>query len=314
MAMEMQHIPVLLNEVIQYLNCRQGGIYIDGTLGRGGHTEAILKKIGAQGQVLGLDRDQTAIDYVRKKLGHDHRLVLRHSNFTEIPEILTELGIEAVDGMLFDLGVSSPQLDQPARGFSYQHEAPLDMRMDREQLRTAADIVNKYSRQELAGIIKDYGEEKWASRIAKFIVDFRRRKPIETTTALVEIIKAAIPAAARRKGGHPARRTFQALRIATNNELVQLRLLIDQAVTHLKDGGRLCIISFHSLEDRIVKNGFRELARSCLCPDELPVCICDHHAQLKIITKKPVLASEDEIVHNTRARSAKLRVAEKVLI
>ena len=214
--------------------------------------------------------------------------------------------------MLFDLGVSSPQFDNPERGFSYNYDAFLDMRMDQEQELTAAEIVNTYSQEDLSRIIKDYGEEKWASRIADFIVKARKRKPIERTLELVEIIKAAIPAAARRSGGHPARKTFQALRIATNNELNQLEEMLGKVVAYLKPGGRICVITFHSLEDRIVKNKFRQLAQNCTCPPDFPVCVCDNKAELKILTRKPVTASKEELANNSRARSAKLRVAEKI--
>ncbi|MDI3546365.1 MAG: rRNA (cytosine1402-N4)-methyltransferase [Halanaerobiales bacterium] len=309
--MDTEHRPVLLEETINYLNCQKGGIYLDGTLGRGGHTEAILRKIDDRGTVIGIDRDMAAIKAVKKRLGGYKSLKLVHGNFIEIPVILAGLKIDRVDGMVFDLGVSSPQFDNPERGFSYRYDAPLDMRMNREQSLTAREIVNQYSREELTRIIKEYGEEKWASRIAQFIVDFRQKQPIETTFDLVEVIKAAIPAGARRMGGHPARRTFQALRIATNDELNQLEELITKAVPLLKPGGRICIISFHSLEDRIVKSSFRELAKDCVCPPDFPVCVCDHRALIKIITRRPVQPTKEEIETNPRARSAKLRVAEK---
>lgn len=310
--MNKEHKPVLLEETIEYLNCKRDGIYIDGTLGRGGHTEAILEKLQGTGKLLGIDRDIEAIKKVKARYRGLENLFLFHDNYINIPVILEKIGIREVDGMLFDLGVSSPQFDNPERGFSYNHDAPLDMRMDQKQELTARDIVNNYPQEELSRIIREYGEEKWASRIADFIVDYRQRKPIETTLELVEIIKTAIPAAARRSGGHPARRTFQALRIATNDELNQLEELLDRVVPYLKAGGRICVISFHSLEDRIVKNKFRELARRCSCPPDFPVCVCDQKAEVKIITRKPVTASKEELAANPRARSAKLRVAEKI--
>ncbi|HHU91618.1 MAG TPA: 16S rRNA (cytosine(1402)-N(4))-methyltransferase RsmH [Halanaerobiaceae bacterium] len=310
--MNKEHIPVLLEETIEYLNCQKEGIYIDGTLGRGGHTGEILKKLEGTGKLIGIDRDIEAIRKVEERYGKLANLDLIHDNYINIPAILDRIGIREVDGMLFDLGVSSPQFDNPERGFSYNYDAFLDMRMDQEQELTAAEIVNTYSQEDLSRIIKDYGEEKWASRIADFIVKARKRKPIERTLELVEIIKAAIPAAARRSGGHPARKTFQALRIATNNELNQLEEMLGKVVAYLKPGGRICVITFHSLEDRIVKNKFRQLAQNCTCPPDFPVCVCDNKAELKILTRKPVTASKEELANNSRARSAKLRVAEKI--
>jgi len=294
--MEFAHKPVLLEETIEYLQCQQDGIYIDGTIGRGGHTEAILARTENQGMVIGIDRDIEAIEAVKERFSGYKNIKIVHGNYIDIQQILTDLKIDKVNGMIFDLGVSSPQFDNPERGFSYRYEAPLDMRMNRKQSLTAGDIVNQYSQRELTRIIKEYGEERWASRIASFIVDFRTRKPLETTYDLVEVIKAAIPASARRSGGHPARQTFQALRIATNNELEQLKELIQKAVPLLKSGGRICIISFHSLEDRIVKRSFRAMSNDNL---------------IKLITKKPIMVSKKEIEANPRARSARLRVAEK---
>lgn len=310
--MQEEHKPVLLKETIDYLICKNDGIYIDGTLGRGGHTLEILKNISDKGQVIAIDRDIDAINQVKEKLKKYKNLQLVHDNYINIPQILKKLKIEKVDGMIFDLGVSSPQFDNPERGFSYNYEAPLDMRMNQKQDLTAAKIVNEYSEGEIKNIIKKYGEEKWASRIASFIIDFRRKSPIETTFELVEVIKAAIPASARRSGGHPARRTFQALRIATNNELEQVKEMINKIIPFLNIGARICIISFHSLEDRIVKLGFRELAKKCICPPDFPICTCDKEPKVKIISKKPITAGEEELMENPRARSAKLRIAEKI--
>ena len=310
--MDFKHKAVLLDEAIEYLNIKDDGIYFDGTLGRAGHSSEILKNLSDEGKLVAVDRDTAAIKAVKEKFGDNDSLILEHSNFQDFDQVFAKLGIEAVDGMLFDLGVSSPQLDNPDRGFSYQKDGPLDMRMNPEQKLTAADIVNKYSESELVEIISEYGEENWAARIAEFIIKYRKKEKIETTGRLVEIIKAAIPKAVRRSGGHPARRTFQALRIATNNELEQLKELIDKAVSYLNPGGRLVIISFHSLEDRIVKHKFRELAKDCTCPPDFPICVCDKVAQVKVITGSPVRASDKEKENNPRSRSAKMRVAEKI--
>ncbi len=310
--MDYEHKPVLLQETIENLNCKKGGIYIDGTLGRGGHTEEILKRLQGSGNVIAIDRDLQAIKKVKERLKDYKNLNLIHDNYINIPEIIKGLNLDKVDGMIFDIGVSSPQFDDPERGFSYNYNAPLDMRMNKNQKLNAAEIVNYYSQDDLHKIIKEYGEERWASRIASFIVDFRQKDSIDTTHDLVEVIKAAIPASARRSGGHPARRTFQALRIATNNELEQLKDMIGKVISHLKPGGRICIISFHSLEDRIVKHKFRNLAKKCVCPSDFPICVCDKKPQLKVISKKPIMASEKELGDNPRARSAKLRVAEKL--
>ncbi|MCF8008955.1 MAG: 16S rRNA (cytosine(1402)-N(4))-methyltransferase RsmH [Halanaerobiales bacterium] len=305
------HIPVLLDKTIKYLKIKKTGTYLDGTLGRGGHTAGILDKLDDKGQLIAIDRDLKAINEVKEKIKNDN-LILEHGNYIDIDIILDKYNIDLIDGMIFDLGVSSPQLDNFDRGFSYKNNGPLDMRMNRDQKLTAAKIVNEYRKEKIEQIISDYGEENWAARIAEFIVAFRKKKKIETTFELVDIIKAAIPASARRSGGHPARRTFQALRIATNNELNQLEEMIKKAVSRLKEKGRICIISFHSLEDRIVKHKFKELASNCICPPEIPVCVCDKEPQIKIITKKPVRASEKEVQNNYRSRSAKLRVAEKI--
>lgn len=310
--MEYDHQPVLLDECINYLNIKNDGIYIDGTLGRGGHSSAIFEKLNNKGKLIAIDRDEKAIKEVRKKFKNKKNVEFVHDNFVNIPKILDDLKIDKVDGMLFDLGFSSPQIDNPKRGFSYQKEGPLDMRMNLNQTLSAKEIVNTYSKNELEEILLNYGEENWAARIAEFIVEERKKKTIETTTDLVEIIKAAIPKAVRRKGGHPARRTFQALRIETNNELKQLEEMIKRVVYNLKAGGRICIISFHSLEDRIVKNSFKYLNKKCICPPDFPICACDKKREVKIITKSPIRATEKEVKKNRRARSAKLRVAERV--
>ena len=291
---------------------KEDGIYLDGTLGRAGHSSEILKNLSKAGKLIALDRDTAAIQAVKEKFSDNESLILEHANFQDLDLVLKKLGIDAVDGMLFDLGVSSPQLDNPERGFSYQKNGPLDMRMNPEQKLTAKDIVNNYSEAELEKIITEYGEENWSARIAEFIVKMRKEDEIETTDDLVEVIKAAIPKAVRRSGGHPARRTFQALRIETNNELEQLKNLIDKAVSYLNPGGRLVIITFHSLEDRIVKHKFRELANDCSCPPDFPICVCDEKSEVKVITRSPVQASEKEKENNPRSRSAKLRAAEKI--
>lgn len=310
--MKFEHKAVLLDEAVEYLNIKKDGIYFDGTLGRAGHSSEILKKISGKGKLIAVDRDLAAIKAVKEKFPDNNSLILEHSNFQDFDKVFSKLGIKAVDGMLFDLGVSSPQLDNAERGFSYQKEGPLDMRMNQKQSLTAADIVNNYSKEELERIISEYGEENWAARIAEFIVKMRKDKRIERTSDLVEVIKAAVPKGARRSGGHPARRTFQALRIATNDELQQLKNLIDKAVSYLNPGGRLVIISFHSLEDRIVKHKYRELAKDCTCPPDFPICVCDKKAEVKVITKSPIQASEAEKEKNPRSRSAKMRVAEKI--
>lgn len=310
--MTFEHQAVLLNEAVKNLNIKEDGIYLDGTLGRAGHSSEILKHLSKKGKLIAVDRDTAAIKAVREKFPAEDRLILEHSNFQDFDQVFAKLGIEAVDGMLFDLGVSSPQLDNPERGFSYQNDGPLDMRMNPEQSLTARDIVNNYSQAQLEEIISEYGEENWAARIAEFIVKMRQEKEISTTGDLVEVIKAAIPKAVRRSGGHPARRTFQALRIETNNELEQLKNLIDKAVSYLNPGGRLVIITFHSLEDRIVKHKFRDLANDCTCPPDFPICVCDKTAEVKVITRSPIQASKTEKEANPRSRSAKMRVAEKI--
>ncbi len=305
------HVPVLLKEVIESLNCGPGKKFLDCTLGQGGHSREILKSIGPQGFLWGLDQDQKALENAKKTLGSFENVKLIQGNFKDLDRISQEYEIADLDGVLFDLGISSVQLDSPGRGFTYQQESPLDMRMDSDQNVTAEDLVNELSERELTEIIKKYGEELWARRIASFIIRERKKKRIQTTEQLVEIIKAAIPARARRRGGHPARRTFQALRIAVNQELENLSRGLEAAVELLKSGGRLCVISFHSLEDRITKKFMEKKARGCICPPRLPVCTCEQRPALKIIRKKPVLPGPEEIRNNPRARSARLRVGEK---
>lgn len=313
--MTFEHKPVLLNECVEYLNIRADGIYVDATVGGAGHSSEILRRLGPKGLLIGIDQDQNAIEAAGQRLENvetEGRYVLCHTNFENIREVLEEQKIKAVDGVLMDLGVSSHQLDEGERGFSYQHDAPLDMRMDKSQERDAAWIVNNLSREELTRIIREYGEEKWASRIAEFIVKNREIQKISTTGQLADIIKAAIPAAARRTGPHPARRTFQAIRIAVNRELEVLEKALNEAIDLLNPGGRLAVITFHSLEDRIVKQIFRDRAQGCICPPDFPKCVCGRKPELKILTRKPITASEKELEDNPRARSAKLRVAEKI--
>ncbi len=311
--MEFKHETVLLEETIDNLNIDPKGIYADGTLGGGGHSELICSKLSEEGLLIGIDQDREALAHAEKRLEkHSNRFEFVNNNFSNIKEVLTELGIEKINGLVLDLGVSSYQLDNKERGFSYMQDAKLDMRMDRNRSLTAEEVVNTYSEKELQKVIKLYGEEKWASRIAKFIVLERQEKEIETTGELVEIIKKAVPAAARRNGPHPAKRTFQAIRIEVNNELGILEKTVKDVSEVLAEGGRICIITFHSLEDRIIKNVYKELARGCICPPELPICRCDNEPILKVITRKPIYPSDMEIETNPRARSAKLRVAEKI--
>lgn len=310
--MEFNHIPVLYESVIEGLDIKPDGIYVDGTLGGGGHSSGICKSLEG-GTLIGIDRDTDALDAASKRLEEykcEKHFV--HSNYSEIKFVLNELGIEKIDGALLDLGVSSFQLDNSSRGFSYQNDAPLDMRMDRSERTTAKNIVNEYSQKELARIIKEYGEERWAARIAEFICEYRKEKDIETTFELVDIIKRAIPAAARREGPHPAKRTFQAIRIEVNQELEHLRNCLDDFIDVLAPGGRLCVISFHSLEDRIVKETFQKHINPCTCPPEFPVCTCGKKADVKKINSKVHEADAAELLNNPRARSAKLRIIEKL--
>ncbi len=311
--MEFSHVPVLLEECIDGLNIKPDGIYVDGTLGGAGHSSEICKRLSPNGMLIGIDRDEEALRVSSKRLEEfDCKKAFVHGNYSDIKNILRELDIEEIDGALLDLGVSSYQLDNPERGFSYMNDAALDMRMDRSEGMTAYDIVNEYSKDELYRIIKSYGEERWASRIADFIVKARREKPIETTFELVEIIKAAVPASARRNGPHPAKRTFQAIRIEVNDELGGVKRAVDDFIDVLAPKGRLAIISFHSLEDRIVKDAYSERENPCVCPPEIPICVCGKKPEIKKINKKPIVPSESQEDENPRARSAKLRVCEKL--
>ncbi len=306
------HKPVLLKEVMEYLRPRADGTYVDCTVGSGGHAEAIVRTLGAKGRFVGIDRDAEILRFARERLaGARAEVHLIHGNYGDLRDLLGSLGLERVDGFLYDLGVSSYQLDEPERGFSYWQEGRLDMRMDRDQDITAWELVNELPEDELAWIIRTYGEERWASRIAAFIVRAREKAPINTTGELVEVIKAAIPAGARRKGPHPARRTFQALRIAVNRELDPIEGSLRQAEQLLTVGGRICVISFHSLEDRIVKRTFSDMAGRCECPPGLPECKCGARRRGRVLTRKPVLASVEDVGDNPRARSARLRVFEK---
>ena len=309
--MDYTHKSVLLDESIDGLNIKSDGIYVDATLGGGGHTYEILKRV-TTGKVIGIDQDDYAIGKASEKLSEFKNFIPVRNNFHNIKDILKELNIDKIDGIIFDLGVSSFQLDIPERGFSYNYDMPLDMRMDKSQTTTARHIVNGYEENELVRIFRDYGEENWAARIAKFIVQERELEFIETTGQLVTIIKKAIPKQVRQDGSHPAKRTFQAIRIEVNKELEILENTIRDAVESLNVGGRVCVITFHSLEDRIIKNTFVDLNKDCICPPEFPQCICDHRRKLKIITKKPIVPSQDELTENNRARSAKLRIGERM--
>lgn len=308
---EFIHRPVLLEECIQALNIKPDGIYLDGTLGRAGHSREIAARL-TTGRLVCVDRDQAALDAARERLAPwMDRISLVHSNFCELDAILDGLGLTGVDGMLFDLGVSSPQLDDAERGFSYMADAPLDMRMDRSDTLTARTVVNEWPREELRRIFSQYGEERYAGPIAAAIERRRQERPIETTLDLVEVIRSAMPAKALREKQHPAKRCFQAIRIAVNDELSAVDRMIRAAVPRLNPGGRLAVISFHSLEDRIVKNGLAEFAKGCTCPPDFPVCVCGKEPVIRLVTRKPIVSGQQELEENPRARSAKLRVAEK---
>lgn len=305
------HVPVLLRECLEALSIRPDGIYVDGTLGRAGHSLEIVRRL-TTGRLIALDRDETALSAARERLAeYAGRVTLVHSNFSNLGAVLDSLGVGAADGMLFDLGVSSPQLDDALRGFSYRQDAPLDMRMDRSAPLTARELVNTAPYEELRRILYEYGEERYAPQIAAAICQTRQSRMIETTLELAEVIRGAMPAKALREKQHPARRSFQALRIAVNDELGELSPMLSAAKAHLKPGGRLAVITFHSLEDRIVKQTLREFAAGCVCPPEFPVCVCGRKPEMKLVTRKPVTARDEEVESNPRARSAKLRVAEK---
>ncbi len=310
--MEFKHKSIMLEEVISSLNIKADGIYVDGTLGGAGHSIEIVKRLTDGGRLIGIDQDGDAIEAAAKRLEpYKDRVTIVRSNYAQMKQVLKDLGIDHVDGILLDLGVSSYQLDNAERGFTYREDVPLDMRMDQRQKQTARDIVNDYSEMELFRMIRDYGEDKFAKNIAKHIVAARQEAPIETTGQLIEIIKAAIPAKVRMNGGHPAKKTFQAIRIALNHELDVLKDNLEDMVDLLNDDGRLCIITFHSLEDRIVKNIFRTCERPCICPPEFPVCTCGRVSKGKVVTRKPIVPSEEELLENSRSKSSKLRVFER---
>lgn len=310
--MDFKHIPVLLKECIEALNIKEDGIYVDCTLGGAGHSSEIAGRLSKSGRLIGIDQDLDAIAAASKKLSQYNNVTFIHNNFYNIKEILDELNIDKVNGILMDLGVSSYQLDEANRGFSYMNDAPLDMRMNRQSSISAYEIINNYTEEDLYRIIKDYGEEKFSKRIASFIVKRREEKPVSTTFELVDVIKSAIPAKFRRDGPHPAKRTFQAIRIEVNKELEILNKAIEDGVSKLETGGRIAIITFHSLEDRIVKNKFKKLEDPCECPKDFPVCICGKKPNIKIITRKPIEADSRELEINPRSRSAKLRIGEKI--
>jgi len=309
---EFYHVSVLLDECIDGLNIKPEGVYVDGTLGGAGHSFQIAARLST-GRLIGIDRDPVALAAAAKRLEpYKDRVTLVHSNFCEIASVLKDLGIEAVDGILLDLGVSSPQLDDGARGFSYMADAPLDMRMNNEDPLTAADIVNTWPYEELKRILYDYGEERYAPKIAAAICSRREQQPIRTTLELVDIIRGAMPASALREKQHPAKRSFQAIRIAVNDELGSVEKVMRDAPDCLNPGGRLAIITFHSLEDRIVKNGMADAAKGCTCPPNFPVCVCGKKPKVKLISRKPIVSGEEELERNPRARSAKLRVCERI--
>ena len=310
--MEFVHKSVLLDETVNGLNIKPEGIYVDGTLGGGGHAYEVCRRLGKQGSIVGIDQDEAAIEAAGFRLkDFGEKVTIVRSNYCNMKSKLQELGIDKVDGIVLDLGVSSYQLDTAERGFSYREDAPLDMRMDTRQKMTARDIVNDYSEMELYRVIRDYGEDKFAKNIAKHIVIAREKEPIETTGQLTEIIRQAIPMKYQKKSGHPAKRTFQAIRIELNRELEVLRDSLDDMIELLNPGGRLCIITFHSLEDRIVKSAFKKNENPCTCPPDFPVCVCGKKSKGSIITRKPILPSEEELANNSRSKSAKLRIFER---
>ena len=307
------HKPVLLHECLDALAIKPDGVYLDGTLGRAGHSLEIVRRLTAGGRLIALDRDETAIEAAQRRLAdYMDRVTLVHSNFSALDDVLREIGVRGVDGMLFDLGVSSPQLDDAARGFSYKQDAPLDMRMDESASYTARELVNTVSYEELKRILYEYGEERYAPQIAAAIVRRRQQRPIETTLELVDVIRSAMPPQALREKQHPAKRSFQAIRIAVNDELASVSRLMHDAIDRLNPGGRLAVITFHSLEDRIVKNAMQAAAKGCTCPPEFPICICGKKPKVRMLTRKPIVSGAQELAENPRARSAKLRVAEKL--
>lgn len=310
--MEFKHISVLLNESVDALGIKPNGIYVDGTMGGGGHSEAIVSKLSSGGLLIGIDRDTEALEASRKRLSAFSNVRYAHNNYKNVKDVIKELGIDAIDGAVLDLGVSSYQLDCKERGFSYMEDAPLDMRMNREGGKSAYDVINTYSEGELTDIFFKYGEEKFSRKIARIIAERRKDKPVETTLELVDIIKAAIPERMRQKGSHPAKRVFQAVRIEVNGELEDLRYALDNFFDVLKPGGRLSVITFHSLEDRIVKIAFNDYATGCTCPKDFPICVCGKKPRGKVVTRKPVLPGEEECQYNKRSKSAKLRVVEKL--
>ena len=311
--MEFVHKPVLFDECMENLNIKSDGVYVDGTLGGAGHSLGIAKSLNKNGTLIGIDRDVEALAVSKQRLAEvNPKVMLVNDNHKNIKEILKDLGIYKADGILLDLGVSSYQLDNKDRGFSYRLDAPLDMRMNTNDKMTAKTVVNECTKEELIKIFRDYGEEKWSTRIAEFIVAERQKKPIETTFELVDIIKAAVPAGAREEKGHPAKRVFQAIRIYVNEEISELENAVRNAIDSLAVGGRLCIITFHSLEDRIVKEVFNEEAKSCICPPDFPTCVCGKKSRIKLVNRKPILPTDEELKINLRAHSAKLRVAEKI--
>lgn len=309
--MEFKHVSVLLDECIEALNIKEDGIYVDCTLGGGGHSYEIAKRLSNNGRLIGIDQDTAALSAAKERLKEFNNVTYVHNNFYNIDSILKDLNIDKVDGILMDLGVSSYQLDEAERGFSYMKDAPLDMRMNRESDLSAYDVVNTYSEEQLFKIIKEYGEDNFAKRIAKFIVERRGNEGIKTTGELVDIVRAAIPARFQ-KDGHPAKRTFQAIRIEVNKELEILNKAVEDSVNHLNSAGRIAIITFHSLEDRKIKVKFKELENPCKCPSDFPICVCEKKPTIKIVSRKPIEPSEEERENNSRSRSAKLRVAEKI--
>ena len=311
--MTFQHYSVLLNETIEQLDIKENGIYVDGTLGGGGHANAVLQRLGDGGRLIGIDQDAAAIQAAGERLApFGDKVTVVRSNYSAMPQVLEDLGIHGVGGIVLDLGVSSYQLDTVERGFTYREDTVLDMRMDQRQTKTARDIVNDYTETELFHMIRDYGEDKFARNIAKHIVAAREKKPIETTGELNDIIRAAIPAKVRAKGGHPSKKTYQAIRIELNHELDVLKNTLGQMIDLLNDHGRICVITFHSLEDRIVKNIFNTSEKPCTCPPSFPVCVCGKKSKGKVISRKPILPSEEELAVNSRSKSEKLRVFERI--